>query len=174
MSSDLYEKLLNASFRFVSYRPRSEKEIREFLEKKLKTWSIAGRQTFEKVMERLGELGYVDDRKFVQWWIEQRSTFRPKGKRLLGFELRQKGVAKGVLEGALGGNLGLYNEREGARRTIAKKIPVWSKLPVLERKRKVFGFLSRRGFSSTTIASVIDEFVGKSYNTSEEKNVFED
>ena len=171
MTEELYEKLLHASFRFVSYRPRSEKEIRDFLQKKLKTWKIAGRQTFEKVMERLRELEYVDDKKFIQWWVSQRSNFRQKGKRLLVLELRQKGVPQRVIDEAWEGqniNLEPYNEREAAKQAIAKKLALWQHFPPLERKNKLYGFLGRRGFSSSVIRQVIDELMGKSYNTEEE------
>jgi len=171
VNQDLYEKLLNASFRFISYRPRSEKEICDFLQKKLKTWKIAGRQTFGKVMDRLRELGYVDDTKFVQWWIEQRSNFRQKGKCLLIQELRQKGVPQTVIEEvweAQNTNLEPYNELEAAKRAVVKKLAIWRHLPPLERKKKLYGFLGRRGFSASIIHRVIDELVEKSYNTDEE------
>ncbi|MBI2404677.1 regulatory protein RecX [Candidatus Gottesmanbacteria bacterium] len=141
MDQDLYEKLLNSSFRFVSYRPRSEKEIHNFLQKKLKTWKTAGQHTLKKVMERLGELGYIDDGKFAVWWVSQRASFRPKGKRLLGLELRQKGVLQAVIEEvweAQNTNLGQYNELEAAKHAIAKKLTIWDHLPLLERKKKYY------------------------------------
>ncbi len=171
MNQDLYEKLLNASFRFVSYRPRSEKEICDFLQKKLKMWKTVGRQTLEKVIKRLGELEYIDDRKFVQWWIEQRSNFRQKGKRLLVLELHQKGVPQRVIDEAWEAqntNLEPYSELEAAKGAITKKVAVWQHFPPLERKKKLYGFLGRRGFSSSIIHQVIDELVEKSYNTDEE------
>lgn len=164
--SDLYEKLLSSGFRFVSYRPRSEKEVRDFLQKKLKTWKVAGQVTVKKVMDRLVEYGHIDDAKFAAWWIEQRGTFRPKGRRVLIQELRQKGVGgEGILES--------YNELEAAKQAIARKMPDWQQLPLLERKMKLYSFLGRRGFTSSTIHRVIDEQAQKSYNANEEKNVVE-
>ncbi len=172
MNQDLYEKLLNASFRFVSYRPRSEKEIHDFLQKKLKAWKTAGQVTIEKVINRLREYEYVNDEKFASWWIAQRANFRPKGRRLLEMELRQKGISKEVVEAAfLDQNTGLepYDELEAAKQAISGKIALWRRLAPPERARKAYGFLGRRGFSTSTIRRVVDECVSKGYNTGEEK-----
>ncbi len=176
MHQDLYESLLNAAFRFVSYRPRSEKEIRDFLHKKLKAWKVAGESTVKKVMERMVEYGHVDDAKFVRWWVAQRASFRPKGKRLLIQELRQKGISQEAVEAVLvaqKGTLEAYNELGGAKQAIARKVVLWGKLPPLERKRKLFAYLARRGFSSDVARRVVDESFGKRYNTSEDQGIFE-
>ncbi len=149
MDTTVYEKLLQASIRFVSYRPRSEKEIRDFLKKKLTRWKVYGGTVVQKVLDRLKELNYVDDAKFAAWWVEQRSTFKPKGKRLIKLELKAKGVKDSIVE--------TIDERELAQRAIQKKLILWQKLPDLERKKKLFDFLSRRGFSTDTIYRIIDE-----------------
>lgn len=128
MSNPYYEKLVNAALRFVSFRPRSEKELREFLQKK------PNHEDVEKVMERMRELGYVDDKKFAQWWVEQRSAFRPKGKRVILYELRKKGV---IVEFSL-------DEYALAKKAMARN------------PKNVYSFLSSRGFSSETIRRVID------------------
>lgn len=177
MSEDLYEKLLNAAFRFVSYRPRSEKEIRDFLQKKLKSWKTYAPTMVDRVIARMAEYGHVDDAKFAQWWLTQRANFRPKGSRVLALELKQHGVAREVVETVLAGqksDLGPYNELEAAHQAIKHKIAIWKAIPSQERQKKVYGFLGRRGFSADTIRRIIDEAAENRYNTEEEKNVFED
>ena len=59
--SDVYEKLMAASIRFVSYRPRSRKEITDFIVRKLKTGHTTAPLVIRKVLERLTDLKYVDD-----------------------------------------------------------------------------------------------------------------
>src|SRR5260221_4154782 len=98
MDTTLYEKLLASAFRYVSFRPRSEREIREFLQTKLKRWHIAGDVSVVKAIDRLREYGHVDDRKFAAWWVSQRSAFRPKGARALKAELFKKGVSRDVAQ----------------------------------------------------------------------------
>ena len=139
-----YERLLGASIRFVSYRPRSEKEIRNFLQKKLTRWKIFGGTVVQKVADRLAELGYLDDAKFAAWWVEQRQTFKPKGKRLIMQELKAKGV--GVEDVYIA-----QDEIEAARRAVQKKLTLWEKLSTLDRKKKLSNFLTRRGFAYDTI-----------------------
>lgn len=172
MDETLYQTLLNDGFRFVSFRPRSEKETRDFLERKLKRKKVYfDPKVFEKVIARLHELNYLDDVKFARWWIEQRAIYRPKGIRLIRQELMHKGVSKNLVEQILNTNSDYsytgrdinqqsLNQVELAKNAIAKKIKLWIGLPLLERKKKIYGFLGRRGFTGETIDRVIDEISG--------------
>lgn len=146
MNNPYYEKLVHAALRFVSFRPRSEKEFTDFLTKKLKNWKVSGSILIAGVVERMRELGYVDDKKFASWWVEQRSLYRPKGKRAIFFELKKKGVEEEIQ----------FDEFEIARKAISKKIDIWAKLAGFEQKKKVYTFLAQRGFSSDTIERIID------------------
>lgn len=175
MDGTLYEKLINASFRFVSFRPRSEKELKDFLQKKMLKWKVVGRRSLATVLERLRQLGYLDDYKFALWWIEQRRKFKPKGRRQIMLELRQKGVNPQVIEGVLqsetdAGSVDSHSRASSpeiidAQNAIAKKIAIWKEFPAVMRKKKIYDFLARRGFSTRTIFHVIDELGQKDYNT---------
>lgn len=155
---DIYQTLLNASFRFLSFRPRSAKEIEDFLHKKTKSMYVDS-GVFKRVTDRLVELGYIDDAKFAAWWIEARQKTKPKGMRLIIQELKQKGIAiMDIVEAP---------EDDIALRAIQKKREVWKRLPKLEQKKKIYDYLGRRGFTSGVIFRVIDSIVGKGYNTSE-------
>lgn len=134
-----YEKLMGAAIRFVSYRPRSEKEIRDFLEKKLQKSHTSAPTLLDKVIARLAELGYVDDAKFAAWWIEQRSGRKPKGAKLVVYELKEKGIKVSVER----------DEKALAAKALAGK-------KVLD-KKKAIDFLMRRGFSWEVSARVVDE-----------------
>jgi regulatory protein len=155
MDASLYESLMRAAYRFVSYRPRSEQEIKNFLQKKLKKWKVAGQISVTKTVERMRDLGYVDDRKFVSWWVEQRNEFRPKGRRALVSELLQKGIKRDLIEGIP------LDELTGAQKAIRRKLVLWAQKPLIEQKKKVYTFLIQRGFSSETIAKIIDEIQEK-------------
>lgn len=158
MDNPYYEKLVNAALRFVSFRPRSEKELTDFLTKKLTKWNVSGGVLIQKVVSRMRELGYVDDRAFVSWWITQRCAFRPKGKRALVGELMKKGISKEMIE------TNSFDEDESAKKAIQKKIVLWAKLPIIEQKKKLYAFLAARGFSSETINRIIDGLGEKAYN----------
>lgn len=147
---DLYQQLLEFSLRFVSFRPRSEKEIRDFLKKKVNKSGTRNVAVLEDVVTRLRVLGYVDDAKFASWWVEQRGLHKPKGARLIADELKAKGISLEV---------NTHDDVALAKQAIAKKLFRWQKLPKLEQKKKLYGFLGRRGFDGDTIHRVIDEVV---------------
>ena len=156
----MYETLLQAAYRFVSFRPRSEREITEFLEKKIGRSKTIDSATIVRIIERLRECGYADDRKFVQWWIEQRNSFRPKGIIALKSELLGKGISRSLIEEILDSS----GEGEGAKKVIQKKLVLWAQKPISEQKKKVYTFLAQRGFSSGTIRKIIDGLGKKDYN----------
>ena len=164
-SDELYQKLIAKALNFVSFRPRSEKEIREFLEKKLRRLKVVDDPTFQKILRRLSELGYLDDQKFAAWWIDQRSTNKPRGQHLVTQELKAKGVSREIIVELI------ENTRESggrelalAKKALEKKLMLWRRLPAVGQKKKIYAFLGRRGFAADTVFRVVDEVLGKSYN----------
>ena len=156
MDNPYYERLVNAAILFISFRPRSQKELSDFLNKKLTRWKVSGAVLIAKVIGRMEELGYVDDVKFAQWWVDQRTTFKPKGNRYIQMELRGKGVPDAIIAAVLASR-GSQSLLDAAKQAVAKKQAVWAKLPLLERKKKLYNYLGSRGFDSGTIARVIDD-----------------
>ncbi len=160
--SDVYEKLIAASIRFVSYRPRSEKEIRDFLEKKLKRSHTTAPLVTTHVVGRLTDLGYIDDYAFGTWWVDQRTGRKPKGERVIRMELMRKGIAPAVIDEVIGSGMkGERSEAALAKAAIEKKRQSWKNLPVLTQKRKLADYLMRRGFSSDVVWGLIDDVLSK-------------
>lgn len=155
---DVYQRFLNAAYHFISFRPRSEKEIREFLQKKRKKLGQTTEVIFQRVLDRLRELGYLDDEKFVRWWIDQRQLHRPKGMRFIVAELRGKGIAQDVIDAVITQE-SEHSELDGARSIVNKKMKQWKTLPIPEKKKKIYEHLARRGFTSELIRHIIDEVV---------------
>lgn len=155
--SEVYERLIGASIRFVSFRPRSGREIHDFLVRKLKkSHTYADSSMIEKVMARMRELKYLDDRKFALWWVEQRQTFKPKGTRLITLELLAKGVSRDIISEVVS-----IDSFEAARVALVKKLLSWKSYSADQQKKKAYDFLYRRGFDSQTISRVVDEVVAK-------------
>jgi regulatory protein len=161
MEESSYEKLINAVLRFISVRPRSRKEINDYLVKK-----NSPKDVLDRVMVRLTELGYADDLKFSQWLFESRQSHKPKGNYFIEHELKSKGVAKDIIN-AVVQNSGQLSQTDLAKTAISRKLSIWSKLPTALQKRKIYGYLGRQGFDSDTIQTVIDEVMQKSYNSGE-------
>ncbi|MCL4397792.1 RecX family transcriptional regulator [Patescibacteria group bacterium] len=138
-----FGKAFNASLNFLSFRPRSEYEIRQYLKRK-KVEDIDG------VVEKLRQIGQINDEQFAAWWVEQRSTFRPKGKRALEMELARKGIKVKLPKDK-------ESEGEKAMRAIQKKLKLWSQEKLGEQKwrEKIMRFLISRGFDYDTVEEVL-------------------
>ena len=148
-----FQKLLNKTLRLISARPRSEKEIIDYLKRKKTDPKL-----IDEVVDKLKSLGQLDDYAFAVWWVEQRVTFRPKGKIALLMELRQKGVEREIGEKIIAEKV---DELPLARRAVERKLKIYKNFPPLEFRQKITGFLARRGFSWGTVKEVIDEFCQK-------------
>ncbi len=143
------EQIFQKTLRFVGLRPRSQKEILFYLHKK-----NADEKIIKKVIGDLTNLGLVDDKAFIDWWLDQRATFRPKGKRALVMELKQKGIDNDLIQKAIAEKV---DEKEAAASLVEKKLRVWARLPQEICREKLTGFLARRGFNWETIKLILDE-----------------
>ncbi|PIS14231.1 hypothetical protein COT65_00025 [Candidatus Shapirobacteria bacterium CG09_land_8_20_14_0_10_47_13] len=144
-----FQKLYDRVLRFISVRPRSRKEISDYLNRKKTPEKLV-----EKIIGRLAEGGLIDDEAFARWWVEQRVTFRPKGKRALLAELGQKGVDREISEKIIGEEI---DEERLAGIAAEKKLRVLKNLPAQELRQKMTNFLLTRGFSWETVKKIVDE-----------------
>jgi len=92
-NSSSLQDCLDAAYRYLSYRPRSEAEIRQWLHRRSFAKEVA-----EKAIAKLREQNLSDDFAFAQFWKDNRLSFRPKSKRLIKKELRDKKVAAEIVE----------------------------------------------------------------------------
>ena len=152
-----FVKVYDRVLKFFSFRPRSEKELRDWFKKKQ-----VGEETQKLIYQKLKHLGYLNDEEFAKWWIEQRTTFRPSGTRLLALELRQKGVTREIIDQQLS-NLAIkpFSEHDLAKKVAEKKLKSLKHYSYLEQKQKLASALARRGFSWETVKEVIDEKLEK-------------
>ena len=143
-----FQKTLDKLLRFATLRPRSEKEIKDWFKRKKVYESL-----HQELFNRLNRLDLIDDEKFAQWWVEQRSSFKPRGKRALEMELRMKGIKKEVI-GQVLSNIKV-DEEKVARELLNKKSYKWKNLPKREARAKMSAFLARKGFNWEAIEKVL-------------------
>lgn len=161
VAKEEFSKLLNLATNFLSYRPRSEKETGDYLITKvakihnLKFSQAKQSPLIQLVINKLKKYDYLSDLEFAKWWIASRARSRPKGKIILKFELRKKGVADDIINTV---TEGLTNEGDLAKKLVARKLERWQNLPSLEFKKKVYQHLSSRGFDFETIAQTVAFF----------------
>jgi regulatory protein len=150
--ADIYKKYLDSILHFLSFRPRSEKEIRDNLIKKK-----ASQEIIEQIITWLKQQKFLDDEEFTRWWIEQRSKFRPKSMRIIKLELKQKGIAQQVIDGVVEDpESKIQNDLESAKKIVEKKFPKYKGLSKYELYQKLGAVLARKGFNWETIKKSID------------------
>ena len=148
-----FEKLYNSSLRFLSYRPRSEKEIRDRLKLKNKKSNLKDlKLIIDRVIERLKKHKFINDEEFAKWWIESRLRFKPRSLRLIKLELKQKGISEETID-----NLQLtINDLESAKKLVEKRIVRLKGLDKQKIYEKLGRFLASKGFNWDTIKKSID------------------
>ena len=143
-----YSAAFAAALYFLSYRPRSEHEVRRRLARNYPAPVI------ERVMASLQQYGYLDDAAFAQLWRRAREQRRPRGVRALQQELRQFGVAKEVIAEALEG----YDSEGNAYRAAlkpARRLAAKGESPELFRRR-LSAHLLRRGFEYSVVSGTVN------------------
>ena len=157
-------KLFDATLKFLSYRPRSQKEVEDYLAKKIsKKENIKFSEAKEsgliiEIEHKLTKYKYLNDTEFAKWWIESRTKSSPRGKRIIKIELMQKGVSREIVDELLER---IKNQKLLALSSIEKKLPRWRLLPRAELKKKIYNHLSMRGFDFDTIREVVAQIEEK-------------
>lgn len=145
---DKEEVTYQRALRLLSFRPRSSAEVRQ----RLKQLGFSD-EPIEKALVRLMRSGLVDDARFAKEWAESRNEFRPRSRRALEYEMKQHGLGREEIDRALEGldenSLALQAARKHARRLQG--------LPATEFYRKLYGFLSRRGFNYETAKPAVEQ-----------------
>ncbi len=139
---NLLRKALSCADRLLSFRPRSENELRQKLTQKGISAGI-----LNDAMVYLKEKRLVDDEAFARYWTENRAAFSPRSRRLVQLELRQKGIAAELAEETSS----LLDEETAAYQAGTRKA---SHLAGEEHdvfRRKLGEYLRRRGFGYDVI-----------------------
>jgi len=145
--SDHFHRCLNAAIHYLSYRPRSESELRE----RLRQRGFDG-DTQEAVITRLKEQGLVDDMAFAQFWKDNRESFSPRSQWLTKLELRRKGVANDIIDqvvDAIDNDASAYRAALGKARSLPR-------FDYQSFRRRLGEYLKRRGFSYGVIHHTVE------------------
>jgi len=129
---------LNAAYHCLSYRPRSEGEIRQWLHRRGFANEVA-----EKAIVKLRDQNLTDDFAFAQFWKENRLSFRPKSKRLIKKELRDKKVAAEIIEQVTED----IDDEAIAYKLGSSRLSVLAHLDYPDFYRRLSSYLAYRGFS---------------------------
>ncbi len=144
---DSLQRCLNAALRLIAYRPRSEKEVRQ----RLQRHGFDG-EYLEKSIAKLKEQGLIDDIAFARFWKENRETFSPRSRRMTKLELKRKGLSNDIIEQVIGE----IDEGESAYRAAAKRATRLSKIDYQDFRKRLGDYLGRRGFNYSIINEITE------------------
>ncbi|MBH28110.1 MAG: hypothetical protein CL789_02590 [Chloroflexi bacterium] len=150
LESDNVEKAYEKALGFISHRPRSVLEVSN----RLKKYGIDSKVA-EEVISRLKEKNVLNDTDFALLWVENRSTFRPRGKLLLRKELLSKGISDNDIEIALSE----VEESADARQLAYSKLSKYNDLTLDSLRQRIWSLLSRNGFDYSIVNDVVTEIV---------------
>ena len=157
--------VVEAAAAFVAVRPRSVTETRQRLRR------LGYPQVLvEQVIERFGQIGYLDDESFARVWVESRDRARPRGQNALRRELALKGVSRQVVDEVLGERSAAAEQTHpdliAAAALLRRKRAALEREPdERKRRQKAYMLLARNGFDPETCrtvsASVTSDEVGE-------------
>ncbi|HEX6941164.1 MAG TPA: regulatory protein RecX [Longimicrobiales bacterium] len=162
---DLRWKVREAALNLLSYRARSEAELRRRLLRKDYPAEVV-----EACIAELAGNGLLDDAAFAASFVRDRVRGRPRGARRLAQELRAKGVDPATAAAAIDGTFAAEDVTEldlarqaasgWARRARGPKPADRGGATPEDRwtaRRRLYGYLARRGFAGDVIRIVLDE-----------------
>jgi len=147
--------VLAAALRYLEARPRSTSEVRRRL-------LIRGYRAdlVDGCLERLLDLGVLDDEAFARTWVESRDRARPRGERALRSELRGKGIDRQVVDEILETRSTEQPaaDAEAARRVLERHARALDRIAdPRERRNRAYALLARNGFDPETAANAARE-----------------
>lgn len=135
---DARHQAYEAALRLLSYRPRSEREMRQRLARR-----GLERALVEQTLVRLRKQGYLNDEAFARFWTETRESTSPRSRRLIRSELLFKGVGSDTATAAVAD----IEDEDAAYRAAARRLRSFPLDDFQAFQRRLGGFLTRRGFS---------------------------
>ncbi len=151
MAISLYQQLMERAFRLLSRKARSEAELRAQLLKK----APGADAVVERVIARLHELGYLNDRQLASDYAIARLQLKPVGRRRLREELRRKHLPEDAIEAALEN---AYKQVDEAV-LIVRAVKKWLRMKGAPRTqadlKRLFDHLARLGFEYDDIRRVV-------------------
>lgn len=152
-------KLKSEAFRLLTIRDRTAHELVTRLGRKYPNQIVA------EVVAYLQEIGYVNDHRFAENYVEYRNSFRPSGNFLLRMELKKKGVADSIIDEVLNSE---EMEYKLAFRLAAARVKSMEGLDLSKKMRRLFSLLQRRGFpweiAEKVVGETLDTDLQKDYN----------
>jgi regulatory protein len=139
---------LDLSYRYLGFRDRTVLEVRRHLKAKR-----VEPDTIEQAVAELSELGYLDDARFAQRFVEDRRTLDHWGNERIERKLVASGIDAGLITAALAAGDAAETQLEAALTILIRRFRT---PPETDRDRdRALGFLVRKGYELETAYAAI-------------------
>jgi len=149
---DEYARARDYTYSLLSYRDRSEYEVRRRLLEK-----AFSRAVIEEVVDHFKKDGTIDDRRFALVWLDTAIQNRPLGRLRAEHELRAKRIDEGIINEVCEKRLGMDEEAKIARRAYKKRMSVLKDYPPDVVRQRLWRYLKNRGFHFDIIHELMKE-----------------
>ena len=158
---DLRSELQERTMNYITYSPRTEFQVREYIKKYLKKikafdFNVDLDSLIEEVIQKLKEYKYINDREYAELFVKSRIKNKPKSRYFLFSELSAKGIDKDVANEVL--DILMPDSYEMLKRAYEKKYK--DEKITFEDKKKI-SYLQRKGFLWDDISKLINSFGNK-------------
>lgn len=188
-----FDSLYLRALKYLNFRPRSEKEMRDYLKGKLSPHVIASKAKqsnknkreisasfvsltprnddvvqddkinqsealIDLIIHKLKQQKFLNDAEFARMWVRSRTSYKPKGERLVRMELKQKGISQEIIDEIFQNSESrVQSDLELAIEILEKKKKKYEGMDRQERFRKAGSMLARRGYDLDVIRKAIDQ-----------------
>jgi len=156
--TDIFQRCLDAALHYLTYRPRSETEVRQRLCKHGFCNSVVN-----KVIVQLKKQELVDDVSFARYWTDNRILLYPRSRRLIKHELMQKGISAEIANEATED----LDDEVNAYLAAQKKIRLLDTYDYNNFRQRLFNYLKTKGYSYEAIDYVSKRLWNEKSNLSE-------
>lgn len=141
-------KVRESALKYLGLRTRSESEMRKYLQRK----GFDSSQ-IDSTIIWLKDRKFIDDTQFAEDWVQGRQQTAPRGKRRLMLELYQKGIDRETATHAVSEGISKEEEADAAYQALQSRKNRYRGMEALDIRKKIYTFLSYRGFSPDAVAS---------------------
>lgn len=117
----------------------------------------------EQLIERFKEVNLIDDFAVAKDWVQSQQTRKPKAKSVMARTLREKGFGSDAIEAALA-DLDQDSELEACKKLAESRVRQLMKLEPEVRSRRLAGFLTRKGYSSSVVWASVKHATSQDQN----------
>ena len=145
--ADLFHQGQKVALNYISYRPRSSREVMVKLNEKGFPLGIA-----QRVVEHFQSVSLINDMEFARMFVRDRLRARLLGRILLKQQLSVKGISRQIIDDVLTEYISEEDQQKAAVQLANKRLKLakrsFSRLDPIKRKKRLMDFLLRRGFSN--------------------------